>query len=148
MTSTNMPLKVLKQEARGRVWVAAPRREALLDEFERSGVSGAKFARLVGIKYPTFAGWVHRRRCARGENAGVAGEPEALGSEALASGGPVRLFEAMVEAGPDAGRAARDGGGLQIELPGGCRARIDSPAHLELVAELVTLLAQRACARC
>jgi hypothetical protein len=148
MTSTNMPLKVLKQEGRGRVRVAAPRREALLDEFERSGVSGAKFARLVGIKYPTFAGWVHRRRRARGENAGAAGDLEALGSKALAGGGPVQLFEAVVEAGTDAGRAARDGCGLQIELPGGCRARIDSPVHLELVAELVTLLAQRACARC
>jgi hypothetical protein len=143
-----MPLKILKQDTRGRVRVPAQRREALLDEFERSGVSGAKFARLVGIKYPTFAGWVHRRRCVRGEDAGVAGEPEALRSEALASGGPVRLFEAVVEAGTDAGRAARDGCGLQIELPGGCRARIESPVHLEMVAELVTLLAQRARGRC
>jgi hypothetical protein len=83
-----MPLKVLKQDTRVRV--PAPRREALLDEFERSGVSGAKFARLVGIKYPTFAGWVHRRRRVRGEDAGVAGEPEALRSEALASGAVIR----------------------------------------------------------
>lgn len=32
-----------------------------LDEFERSGTSGAKFARLAGIKYPTFANWVQQR---------------------------------------------------------------------------------------
>ena len=38
------------------------RAEALLDEFERSGLSGPKFAALVGIKYQTFAAWSARRR--------------------------------------------------------------------------------------
>ncbi|MES1180505.1 MAG: hypothetical protein ABUL66_01440 [Verrucomicrobiota bacterium] len=38
------------------------RREQLLDEFERSGVPGLKFAELAGIKYPTFAPWVQKRR--------------------------------------------------------------------------------------
>ncbi len=40
----------------------AQRREALLDEFEKIGASGAKFAQLAGIKYATFAGWVLKRR--------------------------------------------------------------------------------------
>ena len=34
----------------------------MLDEFEQSGLSEAKFAALVGIKHPTFASWVLRRR--------------------------------------------------------------------------------------
>jgi hypothetical protein len=38
------------------------RREQLLAEFDRSGVSGARFARMAGIKYATFAGWLHQRR--------------------------------------------------------------------------------------
>src|SRR6187431_1464742 len=54
--------KVLKQDVRGRVRTPVERREMLLGEFERSGLSGPKFAELVGVKYQTFAGWVHERR--------------------------------------------------------------------------------------
>jgi hypothetical protein len=39
-------------DARGRVRVPVERREALLDEFERSGLSGVKFAQMAGLKYP------------------------------------------------------------------------------------------------
>lgn len=38
------------------------RREALLDEFEKSGLSGAQFARTVGLKYQTFAYWRQQRQ--------------------------------------------------------------------------------------
>ena len=41
---------------------SAARREQLLDEFARSGLSGPKFAELVGVKYQTFATWVQRRQ--------------------------------------------------------------------------------------
>lgn len=66
MTSMNAKAEVLKQDVRGRVRVPEERREALLDEFERSGASGAKFARLAGSKYATFANWVMKRRRERG----------------------------------------------------------------------------------
>ena len=46
---------LLKQDVRGRVRTPRKRREALLDEFERSGLSGPKFAALVGVKYQTLA---------------------------------------------------------------------------------------------
>ena len=62
---TNMPSvgeTVLKTDAKGRVATPPERREQLLDEFEHSGLSGAEFARLVGIKYQTFASWAARRR--------------------------------------------------------------------------------------
>ena len=55
MTSLIGEAEVLKTDSRGRVRVPAERREALLDEFEKSGMSGAKFARLAGIHYATFA---------------------------------------------------------------------------------------------
>jgi hypothetical protein len=51
-------LVVLKTDVLGRVRTPAVRRESLLDEFERSGLSGQKFAALVGIKYPTLKGSV------------------------------------------------------------------------------------------
>ena len=53
---------VFKQDGLGRVRMPAARREQLLDEFERSGLSGKKFAALAGIKYQTFATWAQKRR--------------------------------------------------------------------------------------
>ncbi len=47
MTNTDDGSKILKTDALGRVRTPAARREQLLDEFERSGVSGAKFAELT-----------------------------------------------------------------------------------------------------
>ena len=47
----------LKTDIKGRVQVPAERREALLDEFERSGLSRMKFAKLVGVKHGTCACW-------------------------------------------------------------------------------------------
>ena len=45
---------VLKQDVLGRAKTPKARREQLLDEFERSGLPGLKFAELAGIKYQTF----------------------------------------------------------------------------------------------
>ena len=45
----------MKTDALGRVRTPRARREALLAEFARSGISGQKFATLVGINYQTFA---------------------------------------------------------------------------------------------
>lgn len=50
----------------GRVMTPPERRESLVDEFERSGLSGVQFAKLAGIKYQTFATWAARRRKQRG----------------------------------------------------------------------------------
>jgi len=66
MTELNHGQEILKTDARGRVQTPVKRREALLDEFERSGLSGKKFALLVGIKHQTFAAWVTKRRKQRG----------------------------------------------------------------------------------
>lgn len=38
------------------------RREQLLDEYEKSGLSQAAFARREGVRYLTFAHWVQERR--------------------------------------------------------------------------------------
>jgi DNA-binding transcriptional regulator YiaG len=67
MTNTTPAAEVLKTDVLGRVKTPRARQEALLDEFERSGVSGQKFAALVGVNYQTFATWVQRRRRARGK---------------------------------------------------------------------------------
>lgn len=142
MTFLNAQAEVLKQDARGRVRVPRERREALLDEFEKSGASGVKFARLAGIKYPTFANWRQQRRKARTT-------PGAAGAEqAVARGAGVRLLEAVVEGGERGARERAGMEGLRIELPGGGRLLIDSPVQLPMAAELLALLGQATRARC
>ena len=53
---------VIKTDGKGRVRMPADQREKLLEEFERSGISGPQFAAEVGVKYQTLAGWVRKRR--------------------------------------------------------------------------------------
>lgn len=142
MTSPKTDTEILKQDTRGRVRVSAERREALLEEFEKSAMSGAKFARLAGVKYATFANWVARRR--RQQAAASGGE-----SASRAEARPIRLFEALVAT--DRGGAVRAAAvteGLVVELPGGSRALVGSPVQLQLAAELVVLVAQGMRSRC
>jgi transposase-like protein len=51
-----------QRDRRGRVSWPRERREQLLDEYERSGLTQAAFARREGVRYPTFAHWVQERR--------------------------------------------------------------------------------------
>ena len=74
---------------------------------------------------------------------------------AVAEPGAVRLFEAVVESGGEARGStsvpALPGssvGGLLIELPGGSRMHIETPVQLQMAAELLALIAQRARTRC
>ena len=147
MTSMNAKAEVLKQDVRGRVRVPAERREALLDEFERSGASGAEFARLAGIKYATFANWVVKRRRGRGR-AGTGVHAAGSGDDGVRKAGTVRLLEAVVEGCGRAEQSAARAQGLLIELPGGSRMLVGSPVQLQLAAELLALVAQNPRARC
>ena len=54
--------RLIRSDSWGRVLVAADQREALLDAFEQSGQSAMAFCRKHGLKYPTFATWVQKRR--------------------------------------------------------------------------------------
>ena len=58
-----------KRDRAGRVHMPRERREELLGEYERSGLSQAAFARRAGVRYPTFAHWVQERRRAGGATA-------------------------------------------------------------------------------
>jgi hypothetical protein len=116
---------VLQADEHGRIRTPKERREAVLDEFERSGLSGAKFARLAGIKYPTFMYWLKQRRDAGGKARSAAGESQALG-----------FVEALIEGASH----RRSSEGLIIELAGGARVKVESPVQLQLAAELLRML--------
>jgi hypothetical protein len=113
------------------------RREELLDEFERSGVSAMRFAKMVGINYATFANWRQKRREARAKiQAGATSEGTAA-TGSVGSNQPVRLFEAFMEPRRS---AAAGGGGLLIELLSGARIVVESPTQLRMAAELIGML--------
>ena len=125
------PALLLKTDVLGRVKTPPARREPLLDEFERSGTSGQKFAELVGVKYPTFATWVQHRK--RRRTALTKGKtPQA----------PVRWLEAVVgqTAAPSADAP------LPLHLPGGARLEISCAAQIPLAAALVRALANTSAA--
>jgi hypothetical protein len=71
------PSTILKRDALGRIGYSRGQREALLDEFERSGLKGAAFARMTGLQYQTFASWIQRRRHERGDYQMAAPAPKA-----------------------------------------------------------------------
>jgi hypothetical protein len=121
---TNALEVVLKTDELGRVRTPVERREKLLDEFERSGLSGAKFAALAGIKYPTFAGWALRRRRQEGSTRSPAKAAD-----------QVRWLEAMVaEAAPS---TSPDSSALKVHLPGGAWIEVARVEQVELAARLV-----------
>jgi len=120
---------VLKTDEVGRVRTPVARREQLLDEFERSGLSGIKFAALVGVKYPTFAAWLIKRRRARGTTAENTEKPIKT----------MRWLEAVVEQAHDC--AGRPEATLILELPGGVRVPIQHSSQIPLAAALVQALA-------
>ena len=61
----NKEAMVLKSDEAGRVQTPVARQVELVREFERSGLSGPRFAELAGVKYQTFATW-RRRHGAQG----------------------------------------------------------------------------------
>jgi hypothetical protein len=115
---------VLKTDKRGRVRTPPARREQVLDEFERSGLSGKQFAALVGVKYQTLATWASKRRRARGLTPALKGSPG------------LRLFEAVVE--EDRGNKSP----LVVELAGGARMQINDVQQATLAGALLRTLAQ------
>jgi hypothetical protein len=121
--------EVLRVDRRGRVRSTAAQREAALAEFDRSGLSGIKFAALAGINYQTFAAWLGKRRKAAQPQAASA---EAGSGDSLAANGPLRWVEAVVDAGPKAT--------LLIELPGGMRLEIGHAAQVPLAVQLLKAL--------
>jgi len=116
---------ILKTDGKGRVRTPAARRENLLDEFERSGLSGTKFAALAGIKYQTFAAWACKRRRHRDVSAPATVKPA----------DPARWLEAVVE-------QAQSSTVMVLQLPGGVRLEVADEKQAVLAAVLVRALAK------
>ena len=130
MTFTENDSPLLKSDTRGRVFTPLARREQLLDEFERSGLSGTKFAALVGLKYPTFAAWAQARRQQRGA------DPHATAPRNPAAS--VRWLEAVLDQAQ--GQTPGPATALRVRLPGGAQLEISHAAQVPLAAALLAAL--------
>lgn len=124
----------MKQDVVGRVSYTEEQREALLDEFERSGLKGVQFARTAGVKYQTFAHWLQQRRHLRGDYEGRGRKPG------------LRLVEAVVAA-PSATEPARAADvpaaqALEVHLPCGTKLLIGTAKQAVLAAQFIQALAR------
>src|SRR5689334_8153543 len=125
--------EIFKTDTAGRLRVPRARREALLDEFERSGSSGAQFAAYVGVKCSTFAAWAHKRR--RQKALAAAGAPSDESTKTAAE--PIRWWETVLES---AGKPSSEAGVLQVHLPGGAQLDIANAQQAGLAAVLLEKL--------
>jgi hypothetical protein len=116
---------VIKTDEVGRVRTSAERREGLLDEVERSGLSRPKFAALAGIKCQIFAMWARKRRQRREISAPAAVKPVEA----------ARWLEAVME-------PAQNPAVLVLELPGGVWVEVAGEKQAALAAVLVRALAK------
>ena len=123
--------QILSQDARGRVLVSRERRESLLAEYDRSGMSGVRFAQYLGIKYTTLAHWVRSRRRQR--------QREKLlmraGADAEAGRSNGRWIEAVVD--KNGSQPGEKAGALRIYFAAGAYCQISSTAEVALAAELL-----------
>ena len=122
MTFMPSGMQLLKSDSVGRVQAPAEKRAEILREFDRSGASGVEFAKHIGVKYPTFAGWLRRRRL----------KPDASPKRGRPRAKPVEFIEALI---PGSKREP-----LTVELPRSVRVQITSPAQVPLVIELLRSL--------
>ena len=117
---------ILKRDAGGRVVVAEQQRVDLVRAYERSGLSGPKFAALAGVNYQTFATWRRKH-----------GTQPPSRRRALPGAASPTWVEAELR--PDSGE------GLTVLLPGGASVAVSRPGQVALAAELLKALA---CASC
>jgi hypothetical protein len=68
MTVMEPGSEILKVDEVGRVRTPPEKRQAMLAEFDRSGMTGAQFASFAGVRYPTFMNWLQKRRKEAGQN--------------------------------------------------------------------------------
>ena len=126
MTSTQKGSEILKTDKRGRVKTPPQRRQELLEEFDKSGLSAPKFAALTGLKYQTFAGWLHQRRKQRDELTPVV----ASGKEPT-----VQWLETVIEKAQVT--QAVPSSNLIVRLPSGAMIEVANAAQAVLAGEVM-----------
>lgn len=155
-TEDSPDVKLLKADVLGRVRVKAGIREQILDDFERSGMSGRAFAKHHGIHAQTFASWIQKRRRERGDyedeticrTLRMPKLAASLNGPALATPptkAPKSTALSLIEVAlpvtsgnlPGEARPRANEEALEVMLPGGVRVRITSKSQLGLLKALL-----------
>ena len=122
---------ILKTDKRGHVRMPPERREALLAEYDRSGLSLARFTELAGVRYSTFATWLQHRRI----KAGAAPQDKEKKKDRSK---PVQFAEALVDGTlPPAPVLAW---ALKVALPGGAQMVLTEASQVPLAVQLLNAL--------
>jgi len=129
MTSTELHSEILPTDSKGRVRVSRERREQLLDEFERSGMTGAQFAKTVGLKYTTFAFWRQQRQQRKPALAGPAPKKAAT----------VEWLETVID------KAQVSGSTLVVRLPSGAAMELAGVSQVSVAAALLRAWEKTVC---
>lgn len=120
---------ILKSDAGGRVLVPLEQQVELVREYERSGLSGPKFAEIAGVKYQTFAAWRRRH--------GTLPPTRQPGAPSVQPPAAASWLEATVE---PAGETS-----IVVRLPGGATMELSHPGQAALAAELLKAIATVPC---
>jgi hypothetical protein len=132
MTFTMGQDQIVKVDRIGRIKTPRERREALLAEFDRSGMSGQAFAKWAGIKYGTFITWVQKRRrkAAQGK-----GDDQVVPSVTKSE---VQWVEAVMEKATAKKSDAHPNATVMIvQGPGGVRLELGEERHVLWAAKLL-----------
>ena len=121
---------ILKRDAGGRVMVPLARQIELVGEYERSGLSGPKFAAMAGLSYQTFATW--RRK--HGTQ-----PPMRTRASTPAPAKAVAWMEAVIDS------TRSTGGGISLQLPGGAKVELTRREQAVLAAELLKAITALPC---
>src|SRR6185312_5431892 len=117
--------EVIKTDVLGRKRTSAVRREGLLVEFDKSGLSAKQFAELTGIKYQTLATWLQKRRRHK---------------VSVKAADTVKWLEAVVEQAQPAATAASSPV-IVLRWEGGARMEIGDVKQIAMAAALIRALA-------
>ena len=131
MTDIQNGSDLLKTDKRGRVRASPMRRQELLAEFDKSGLSGPKFAAVAGIKYQTLASWLQRRR-----KQGHGVSPALCAAKAPA----VQWLETVIQS-----TQAAAGAGLVVRLPSGATLEVASANQAPLAAAVLRAWEKAVC---
>lgn len=124
MVTTIEGAELIKTDRLGRIQVKPEHREALLDKFEQSGVSGQQFAKQHGIKYPTFANWRQKRKRMGGLY------PEQVQDT------PSALLNSLTEVVPVTQTKTKSQS-LRVALGGSIHIEVSNEAEVTLAAKLI-----------
>jgi transposase-like protein len=122
MTVMESGSEILKVDEVGRVRTPLEKREAMLAEYERSGMTGAQFARFVGVRYSTLMYWLQKGRKGAGKGQ----------EKASSRNDHPRWLEAQVEEG-----AAAKSENLVVEMGAGVRILVSNRRQAALAGEVL-----------